>query len=459
MKKITLLLNIFVLFLCFICDAKNKNDFEMINDSLESIQEFSVSFTFQENIENKGENVHIYSISDKDGNLVKELKVSLGKNLFLYKYLYSQNKVHYIYNNTGLKSFMNIVTIDLEEMKSIVVESETPYGGYLANKIVVIGDYICSKKNDTNTPTLRAINWKKGEQKVFPINIEGVTSMKLTTFEKTQNENSLFVNIFGLKNKKYANFLVKIDSSCVQSEFIELKEINESITNFTITLTYDGYLINGAYSINNDDKSSGIFISTGSSDVVSLTKIVSYLDIENFFEFTPKNTKKKALDMMKNRRVNTTTHFVDYNNSCLNLIKLKDGFIYIGDAYNPLYQGASSSGYSISTGAYLGGAAGGKVIVGYQFTHVFIVKFDLQGNMLWSRTFEASIKSNNKIQTETAPIVSSFMINDDNSIQVKYYHYNSIEKPKRSKSSQLSFSVPIVMKITKTIDENGILIE
>lgn len=457
MKKIILLLNFFILSLSFLCTAKKNNDNVIIKDSIESTQEYSVSFSFQENSENKSEIVYTYSIFDKDGKLIKESKVNIGKNMKLYKYVYSGNNVHYIYNNTGLKSIMNIVTINTRDMKSVVVESETPYGGFRPNKIVVVGDYICSKKNDSDTPIVRVINWTNGKQKEIPINIEGVTSssMKLTAFEKTKNENSVFVNIYGIKNKRYANFLIKFDDSCVQSGVVDVNEISELITNFTITYNSEGYLINGAYSIGKDDKSSGIFICKSSADGVSLTKKISYLDIENFFEFTPLKTKKKALDMIKNHRINTATNFVEYNNSCHNLIQLKDGYIFIGDAYYPTFEGGTLN-YNISTGSYAGGVSGGG-FARYQYTHVFVIKFDKLGNMLWSKTFATSIKGPEDEQT--APVVSEFKINDDNSIQLKYHLSHSIEKPKRSNSSQLSISVPIIMKTTKTIDENGILVE
>lgn len=385
MKKIIILL--FAITLSQFCKSQ-ESQFEQISTASRS----NLAFPNGEiqlsswSVDGTKDNVHEYSLFDKGDTLARSCKINLNKRMVYFSSCYADGYAHFFYyDKMGYKKLI-VVSIELKNMKTTKVEGKAPLGGGFTRNIYAVGDQIFYKLDIYKKAKLHVINWKTGEQVKIPIKIEGASSLSLSSIDVVKNKESILVAIHCLKDKKYTNLLVEYTSSVKQGGIINLGKNNHFVTNFVATYNNENYYISGSYSGNKKHTSSKLFYcQTNNLLDMEINKSYDFLAVNNFFEFTEEKKKKKIMKLIENKR----TDDIEYDIACHRLVKQDDNFLFLGEGFYTTY-GYSGGGYNNATGVTHGGT---KVPIANKYTHVFLMKFNKDGEIIWSKSFKMSASS------------------------------------------------------------------
>lgn len=379
MKKLIILL--FVITLSQFCSSQ-ESQFEQVSRSSWPSLTFpngDIRLSTQ-NDKSSRENIHIYSLFNKGDTGLKTCQINLKRWMVYSSSCYANGYAHFFYyDNKGYKKLI-VVSVELANMKVTTVVGKAPLGGNFTRNTYAIGDQIFYRIDRSKKAKLHVINWKTGEQVKIPVKIEGASSLTLSSIDIVKNKESILVAIHCLKDKKYTNLLVEYTTSLEQGGIINLGKNNNFVTNFLATYNNESYYISGSYSGKKKHTSSKLFYcQTNNLLEMEINKSYSFLEINNFFEFTEEKKKKKIMKLIENKR----TDDIEYDIACHTLVKQDDNFLFLGEGFYTTY-GYAGGGYNSSTGVAQGGT---KVPSGNKYTHVFLIKFDKEGDILWSNIF------------------------------------------------------------------------
>lgn len=122
----------------------------------------------------------------------------------------------------------------------------------------------------------------------------------------------------------------------------------------------------------NDDRAEGVFVASVFDDSLMFMKYHSFMDFDHFFDFLPEWERKRLEEKMAKKEEEGKSFAHSYRVLCHDVIVMKKGYLFIGEAYYP---------------TYITNSNGRTQFDGYQYSHATIAMFDFDGNKLWDESF------------------------------------------------------------------------
>lgn len=229
----------------------------------------------------------------------------------------------------------------------------------------------------------------------------------------------LCLYLYGKPSTPKNIFAVVYNASGIQTAYYNFFEATQHVcTNIKISPQGDSrYVITGNYTNDNYDSPAGIFFMVANGSKVTYFHTYNYGLLNKFFTYhsgliVPKNyTPDTSINVNQNLKFH-------YNIAPNSVTKYGDMYIYVAEAYYPVYGDYAKPVYISNT--YSSDAR--NMLKGYKTTHASIIAFDEKGNMLWNTPIE--VKSNKK-SAKTNP---SFTITPESDyIHVEYASDTYIE--------------------------------
>ena len=206
-----------------------------------------------------------------------------------------------------------------------------------------------------------------------------------------EESNEIFVYVEAIKNKKLSTtYFVRMDDQGKMKDIVDFTQIGgEIITNTTVSyLSENKYVLTGTYSTKSRVSSEGMYFSIFEDGQVKSISFYNFLDLENFLNYLPER-KKKKVEKKKKRKSDKGKEFkLRYYLAPHNIIQLEDGYVFLAEAYYPTYRTETYTTTSFVNGVATTTTQTRTVFDGYQYTHAFLAKFNLQGEMEWDETFK-----------------------------------------------------------------------
>tara|TARA_B100000809_G_C15067108_1_gene504585 strand:+ start:56 stop:1351 length:1296 start_codon:yes stop_codon:yes gene_type:complete len=373
-------------------------------------QNISVDRNYKKHPEKNRENIHTFFVNSENPASQKKFEINMRKKMKYSNSSIGNRYAHFLYYDSDGYGEIVLITFDTDQMSKTVIRTKAPMSFASMNPV---GDQIFYQRS-SSTPKLKYINWKTGEQQVTNITIEGVNpnSIKITSIKQFEKDETLYLSINGLSNYTPKNYILKIDNSGKTIKKWELKEQKSHIVDYSITNSSNEneFFISGTYSGKEKDKSTQMFFGVIKNDTIKEYSSHRYILIDDFFNNSKEETKKKADRILKRNLHINQNKDLDYNIVCHNIKQLIDGYLFVGDAYYPTSSGSSGTGLN---GVHYSSSS----FEGNQYSHICILKLDFQGNIIWNKVISTDTKTDRNIKTPTKQ--SYTKINDDQTITLR----------------------------------------
>jgi len=237
------------------------------------------------------------------------------------------------------------------------------------------------------------INLETGQQNPIPISIEGIDTKKgkITDLQVLDEEDEAIVYLSKYQKRLADDKIAAIyDVSGDKKEIINLSqnEENELLNVSASPLKGDGYIWSGTYGIGRSKISNGIFFGASSEGKMDFVNYFPYSDLTEFLKFLPEKKQAKIEKKKAKKKARGKEFKISYRMAAHDIIKKEDGYILIGEAYYPTYRTETYTTTSVVNGVSTTTTQTRQVFDGYRYTHAIVIKFDLEGNMIWDRYFE-----------------------------------------------------------------------
>lgn len=377
---------------------------------------------FAENSEaEKGTSEWKYDLYDTDLTLQKSVTVKLDKNLYPTETEAGDDAIYSFYKD--YKGNYTLVTVKIPSMEVVKKSGQLPKGMWLDN-MKVSGEMVYLQATVKKDKSIMAMNSQTGKFNIFPIQISGAKpkATSIEEFQVIEKNKELFVYVSHLKSRReQLYYLLKLDQNGKFKEKVNLSEGHDQniISASASVLDDNKYIVVGTYSSSSAYASEGLFFSSYSNNKLDFMKRYNFLDLKDFLSYLPEGRqerieKKKKRKEEKGKELKFNYRIVEHE-----VIPLKDGYILLGEAYYPTYRTESYTTYTTVNGTTTAVTHYRQVFDGYQYTHAFIAKFGLNGEIVWDRTFEMylyqkpfSVKKfievNNQTDTELSMVYTNW---------------------------------------------------
>ena len=240
-------------------------------------------------------------------------------------------------------------------------------------------------------PLLISINWKTGEQNIIPINIPDVSPKKtqLEDFQVLESANELFLYVkAALEKRKSDIYVLQLNDRGEKEEIYNLTDnIEENIIEIsTSKISDDQYVFTGTYSKKYTINSDGLFFCQAKKERIDFLEFYPFLELENFLSYLPEKRQEKLEKKKKEKKGKSLK--LSYRIAPHEVIKLADGYLFLGEAYYPTYRTETYTTTSVSNGVSTTSTHTRQVFDGFQYTHAILCKFDKRGKLVWDEIFE-----------------------------------------------------------------------
>jgi len=330
-------------------------------------------------------------------------KVKMSKTA---KYGTYNSKTHFatlVYDITGEAKVISVKGESLEaKTNSFTIPRSFNYhtAELVGEKLYLYGRV---KKN----PVIIFIDCETGKNTIVPIKIDGFKSTKIffKNLSIIEKSGEAFCTFSAVKGSKISLFIIKFDSNNKKQELVDMtSSFDKYLKELSVkNIGTNKYILTGTYSSKLSNTSEGIFFAQLDGNKIKDVRYTNFLDLSNFLNYLPE--KKQAKIENKKSKKEAAGKELTMNYDILNheLLVGKDCYYYIGEAYYPTYR--TETYPTFVNGRPVVQVR--KVFDGYQYTHAIIVKYSLDGKILWDQTFE--------MWSSTKPLyIKKFIIVGDN---------------------------------------------
>ncbi len=298
--------------------------------------------------------------------------------------------IHRIFKS--IKGKFTIVSMETESFNLKKVEGSLPKKTSI-DEIVVLGDYTFISATIKRSPIVFVVNWKTGAMTTTPINIDNFNPKHTTlmNFQVIENSNEVFLYVNVLNKVKEDNlYIIQFDDKGVKKKVMNLtKDVEENIVDISTTkLDHNKYVHTGTYSTRSQHTSEGLFFCVSKNEAIEFIKFYNFLDLENFLSYLPERRIKKIEKKKKKKESKGKDFIINYRIAAHETILLKDGYLFLGEAYYPTYRTETYTTTSYVNGVATTTTQTRTVFDGFQYTHAILGKFDFEGNLVWDEIFE-----------------------------------------------------------------------
>lgn len=338
----------------------------------------------------KGKNEWKYERYDTNLELVQTEKVLLDDRLDRDLVFDHEDRTHSLYKDK--KGNYTIVTVEAADLEVTKVEGILPKKMFL-REMTVLGDYAFVTASRKNTSVLFSINWKTGDKKIIPITVPNVNPKKVSIdeFQVLKDANEIFIYVNAMIDKKTIDtYVIRLNDEGEKEETYNLtKNIDKNIVSVSASkLDKDQYIFTGTYSSKYQSMAEGIFFCQAKKDKIDFIEFHSFLSLKNFLTYLPEK-KQEKIEKKKAKKAKRGKEFeISYRIAAHEIIPLKDGYLFLGEAFYPTYRTETRTTTSTVNGVTTTSTQTIQVFDGYQYTHAVLSKFDQKGKLLWDETFK-----------------------------------------------------------------------
>ncbi len=313
-----------------------------------------------------------------------ELEIETTKSLFIpnryaltasYK---SEENFHALFKTKS--GDYKLLTVSPATKEPIVIDGVLPKKAY-STQLIVNNEYAYIQSVINKRNALFSVNWKSGNQNFIPIPFDSSKNTSKIELQFIEESNEVFLYLWAKRGQARDVIIMRLND---KGQAIDDFKLTENITTNFINITAS-YIDKDHYIFTNlSGQSQGLFFCEYENGKLKALQYKNYLDLKNFLTFLPtKKQEKIEAKKAKKEAAGKQLNF-DYYMAGHPIVKLNDGYLYMGEAYYPTYRTESYTYYRNGVPF----VRTRQVFDGYQYTHAIIVKYDLNGNIVWDQTFE-----------------------------------------------------------------------
>jgi len=291
----------------------------------------------------------------------------------------------------GKKGAFKILEFDARSQEYNLTEFELDRKMRIT-EMKVFNDYAYFLTRQRNVSSILSVNLSSGAQRYYPIEIDGFSpkKVKIDGMQIIEESNEIFVYVEAITGKKTSTtYFVRMNDKGEMKDIVDFTQIGEEIiTNTTASyLSENKYVLTGTYSTKSRTSSEGMYFSIFEDGQIKSISFHNFLDLENFLNYLPER-KKEKIEKKKKRKSDKGKDFnLRYYLAPHDIIQLEDGYVFLAEAYYPTYRTETYTTTSFVNGVATTTTHTRTVFDGYQYTHAFMAKFNLNGEMEWDETF------------------------------------------------------------------------
>jgi hypothetical protein len=214
-------------------------------------------------------------------------------------------------------------------------------------------------------------------------------------------------------------------------------------------------VVAGVYGNRQSEFSKGIFMASIDPMGNDILQYYGYADLENFFKYMRAKREQRVKDRIERRRIKGRKLRFTYRFIVHELVRYKDQYIMLGEAFYPKYLYSDRSGYGgFFNSNYMGSPRSlyqnGRIFDGYYYTHAVVIGFDQNGKLLWDNSFEINdvrtfeLEQFVKLDVRQDHITLLYLY--DQKIRTKIINDNEVIEGKANAPIQLRFDTDHVGK-------------
>jgi len=271
-----------------------------------------------------------------------------------------------VYQKYTIKRTINMQLTEFEILNNTAV-----FGGYVNNRPAVIQYYL----KEGITKVLPGFYHDKSRLLQIDINDEKELITILSSIKT-------FNNYYSIAVKKFTE-----DGEMIEEFTINPQENTSLMDGRNISINNQVDIIAGTYSNKNSKYSRGIFLAYVDEAGEQNLLYYNYGDLENFFSYMKAKRQERVKNKITRKNINGKKVKFKYRLLVQDIIKQKDSYILVGEAYYPKY---NNYGHSSYYGGYYSPNTMGSTTYfeGYKYTHAVVIGFGDKGKLLWDNSFE-----------------------------------------------------------------------
>lgn len=236
-------------------------------------------------------------------------------------------------------------------------------------------------------PHLILFNLQTGENKEFPLKFEGTGSFESIDIDEINNQVNIVYTVTKGK-EKFLNIKSFRGSQLVDDLLIHPEGDDNLLTGKLSTVSSREKIIVGTYAVKETSAANGLYFARVINDDKFIINYYNFTHFNRFFDFLPDREKerilkKRAKQENKGKELNLGFQLLVHD-----LIRQKDQYILIAEAYYPTYRTEPYTYTTVINGVPIIQTRYITVFDGYLYTHAIIAGFNEEGIMLWDNSFE-----------------------------------------------------------------------
>jgi hypothetical protein len=368
-------------------------EFELKNGyENETVYKSSLGYFVMESTADKKINDQLeikYDLYDSLLQLNKTVSVNIpGSMRFSEMY----NNDEYIYNIYKNKHEFNIIGIRIKDLNISKTAGIMPPKTRIQD-MKVLGSSAWFYAYIKNEPFLYKVDLESGKGTVVPFNVGSYNPKKIYTENYQLLEKSKELLVFMSKKVAKGSYkmnLMRINEDGSSNKTFQLSENNKynisSISGYRIS--NNQMIYTGTYSKKTQGLSEGLFFCETVDDKMNYMNYYNFLDLKDFLSYLPEKKQEKIEKKKKKREEQGKEFIINYSIAGHDIIQLKDGYLFLGEAYYPTYRSEQYITTQIVNGISSTVTNYRTVFDGYQYTHAVLAKFSNDGKLLWDVCFE-----------------------------------------------------------------------
>ncbi len=327
---------------------------------------------------------------DNELEFVKSLELSLPKEYYKDETFRDDNNLYLLFKSR--KGDYRVVRYSIKTDEFDEIDGSIERKAYIRD-MAVYNDHAYFTASKRGLPHLLTVDLKTGVQDYRPIEIEGISSRKLSidNMQILEESNEVFLMVEATISKRQNRmYVIRMnDKGQIKDQYNFSENADYRINSLTASsLGGEDYVFSGTYSSKASSASNGMYFALVSKGKVTSINYYDFLDLDNFLNYLPQR-KQEKIEKKKSKKADRGKEYtISYWLATHNIIKVDDGYLFLAEAYYPTYRTEARTTTTFVNGVATTTTTYVQVFDGYQYTHAFFAKFNFKGEKVWDQSFE-----------------------------------------------------------------------